>query len=163
MTSVDELPSWAGVRAVAEALATTPMRKMFAADPSRAARYSIEAAGLFLDYSKNKIDDAARDALLALAEAVDLEGARRAMFAGEKINTTENRAVLHAALRDFSLHSYFVDGEDVRRLVETEREKLKRFVEDIHGGARRGRTGAVLDTVVNIGIGGSDLGPHMVC
>ena len=159
MADVTSIEEWTRLSSLAEKAPV--MRAAFDSDPGRAARYSIEAAGLFLDYSKNRIDDAVMASLLALARAAGLDGARKAMFAGEKINATEGRAVLHAALRDFSPRAYVVDGEDVSGLVAAEREKMKAFADKVHTGEWRGRTGAPLDTVVNIGIGGSDLGPYM--
>lgn len=159
MTDITNGAAWRAL----ETLAKSPidMRKAFAADPGRAHRFSLEAAGLFLDYSKNRISDEIFDALVALAEAAGLEAGRKAMFAGEKINSTEKRAVLHVAARDFSLRAYHVDGEDVSKPVRAEREKLRAFVSRVHAGEFRGASGEPLDTVVNIGIGGSDLGPQM--
>ena len=135
---------------------------LFEADPGRFERFSIEAAGVFLDYSKNKITAQTLDQLVALASAAGLEGVRQQMFAGKHINRTEDRAVLHAALRDFSARDYHVDGENVSPRIRREREKVKEFSTRIIGGAHQGYSGKTLDTVVNIGIGGSDLGPHMV-
>jgi glucose-6-phosphate isomerase len=134
---------------------------LFCDDPKRAADFSIEAAGLYLDYSKNKISGPARAALIDLARASDLEAAIAGMAAGEKINTTENRAVLHVALRDFSGRRYVVDGEDVAPLIAAERAKMKAFVDRSERGALKGFSGRPIDTIVNIGIGGSDLGPLM--
>ncbi len=161
MTSVSEIAEWKALEADAAGLAETSLRGLFADDPGRFERFSLEAAGLFLDYSKNKITDAVVDHLIALATAADLEGARARMVAGEAINATENRAVLHAALRDFAGRTYHVGGEDVSRLVRAERARMKDFCGRVHDGAVKGRTGKALDTVVNIGIGGSDLGPLM--
>ena len=99
--------------------------------------------------------------LIALAVEADLEGAKKRMFTGDKVNVTEDRAVLHVALRDFAARHYHVDGEDVSAPIAHEREKMNAFVADIHSGARKGYSGQTLDTVVNLGIGGSDLGPQM--
>ena len=137
------------------------MRAAFSADPGRARRFAIEAAGIYVDFSKNPIDDPILADLVALARAADLEGARNRMFTGEKVNETENRAVLHVALRDFAGRSYYVDGEDVAKTAWTERERLKAFTQKVHAGDVKGSSGAPLDAVVNIGIGGSDLGPQM--
>ncbi len=157
-----DLTTTAEWRRLADLAGARPsMRAAFRADLGRATRFSLEAAGLYFDFSKNPIDEAILAGLLALARAGDLEGARKRLFAGERINTTENRAVLHMALRDFSGHAYLLDGEDVARAARAEREKLKAFVQKIHSGAQKGAPGAPLDTVVNIGIGGSDLGPQM--
>lgn len=153
---------WKALVDDAHALEAASMCDLFADDPARASRYAIDAAGLFLDYSKNKINEDVVDHLIGLAAAVDLEGARKRMLAGEPINTTEERAVLHPALRDFAMREYHADGESVSGAVRTERGKMKAFADAIHTGARKGFTGKPLTTVVNIGIGGSDLGPQMV-
>jgi len=153
--------AWKALESDAARIAKTSMRALFAGDPARFDRYSIEAAGLFLDYSKNKIDETVVDPLIALAEAADLEGARARMLAGERINRTENRAVLHLALRDFSQRAYHLDGDDVAKKARAERARMRAFCDRAHGGALKGYSGAPLDTVVNIGIGGSDLGPQM--
>ncbi|MFQ5562670.1 MAG: glucose-6-phosphate isomerase [Parvularculaceae bacterium] len=159
---ITETPAWKALEKETEALARTDLRALFRLDPARAGRMSLEAAGLYLDYSKNKLRNETVDGLLALAAAADLEVARKRMFAGEKINRTENRAVLHVALRDYSMRAYHVDGEDVSKAVRIEREKMRAFSSVVHSGERKGFTGEALDTVVNIGIGGSDLGPQMV-
>ena len=161
MSALVDGPSWGRLSALAAKQRNVSMRSLFDADSERAQTFSIEAAGLYFDYSKNKLDADVRDALIALAGEAELETLRARMLNGERINTTENRAVLHVALRDFAMRSYFVDGEEVTKRVLKEREKMLRFVRDVHSGARRGFTGEPLDTVVNIGIGGSDLGPHM--
>ncbi len=162
MTDITKTPEWQALEGAAAALSKTHMRGLFEHDPARFDAFSIEGAGLFLDYSKNKIDAAARNALLALAKARDLEGARRRMLAGEKINTTEDRAVLHVALRDFAMRDYHVDGENVSLAVRRELERIESFADRIHSGGLKGFKGDAIDTVVNIGIGGSDLGPKMV-
>jgi glucose-6-phosphate isomerase len=152
---------WAELERLGADLSKTRAIALFDADPNRAADFSVEAAGLFLDYSKNKISRAARAALLDLARAADLEGAIAAMVSGAKINTTEDRAVLHVALRDFSARAYLVDGADVAPVIAAERAKIKSFADRMAGGALTGFSGRPLDTIVNIGIGGSDLGPLM--
>ena len=136
--------------------------ELFRDDPGRAEAFGCEAAGLYLDYSKNRISRPALTALLHLARSAKLEERRDAMFAGELINVSEQRAVLHTALRDRSGRSVRVGGEDACALAGAERERMLAFVDDVHAGRRLGATGKVLDTVVNIGIGGSDLGPVMV-
>ena len=161
MTLPAETEEWRALRADADALAGTSMRALFADDPKRFDRYSLEAAGLFLDYSKHKITDDVLDHLIALAGAAKLEEARRAMTSGELINTTERRAVLHVALRDFAMRAYHVGGENVSPAVERERARMKAFADRVHSGAHAGFTGKPLTTAVNIGIGGSDLGPLM--
>jgi glucose-6-phosphate isomerase len=159
--SLSEDASWADLERLGASLSKTRTIELFETDPARAADFSLEAAGLFLDYSKNKISRAARDALLGLARAADLEGAIARMVSGAKINATEDRAVLHVALRDFSGRPYRVDGADVAPLVAAERAKMKAFADRMATGALKGFSGRPLDTVVNIGIGGSDLGPLM--
>ena len=161
MPLISETDAWNRLQSRAEALSAVTMASLFAEDPARAETLSVEAAGLFLDFSKNKITAEIVSELISLAGAADLEGARKRMFAGEKINATEGRAVLHVALRDFAARSFHVDGEEVGREVRAEREKLARFVGRVLDGTDRGFSGEPLDTVVNIGIGGSDLGPHM--
>ena len=162
MGAINETPEWKALARDAERLEGTSMRALFAADPARFGRFSLEAAGLFLDYSKNRIDDDALDHLIALAGAAGLEAARRAMFDGAAVNTTEGRAVLHAALRDFAMRDYHVGGENVSPAVRRERDRMRAFAGRVHGGAHKGYSGKALTSVVNIGIGGSDLGPQMV-
>ena len=138
------------------------MRAMFAEYPHRYPRYTADAAGIFLDYSKNRINDDTLRCLFALAEYADVESWKRRMFAGEKINTTENRAVLHTALRNRSQRPVLVDGHDVMPDVCRVLGSMERFVDSVHSGAWKGNSGKSITDVVNIGIGGSDLGPHMV-
>ena len=161
MKNIADTPEWEALQTEAEHARPISMRTLFADDPDRFSRFSCEAAGLFLDYSKNKVTEDGRNRLIALAGAAGLEEARRAMFAGEAINLTEKRAVLHAALRDFSMRDYFVGDENVSTAVRRERDLMKAFVRRIHEGAHKGFSGKPLTSVVNIGIGGSDLGPHM--
>lgn len=160
MATLVDTPEWDALRADADALQGASMRSLFE-DKGRFERFSCEAAELFFDYSKNKITEDVLDHLIALAGAADLEGARSAMTSGEPINATEGRAVLHVALRDFAMRAYHVDGENVSHAVERERERMKKFADRIHSGAHKGFTGKPLTTIVNIGIGGSDLGPLM--
>ena len=138
------------------------LRAWFAEDPSRAERYSYEVGDLFVDLSKNFLTDEVRDALARLAEAVDVPGRRDAMFAGEHINITEDRAVLHTALRRPVWDSLTVDGQDVVVDVHDVLEKIYAFARRVRSGEWTGVTGTRIKTVVNIGIGGSDLGPVMV-
>jgi len=153
--------SWAALHQCATELSKTRAISLFEADQRRAADFSLEAAGLFLDYSKNKISRPARSRLFDLARAADLESAIARMASGSKINSTENRAVLHVALRDFSPRAYRVDGTDVAPLIAAERAKMKAFALRLERGELLGFKGAPIDTIVNIGIGGSDLGPLM--
>jgi glucose-6-phosphate isomerase len=152
---------WAALERLGVEASKTRAIALFDADPERAADFSLEAAGLYLDYSKNRISRAARAALVDLARASDLDGAIARMISGEKINTTETRAVLHVALRDFSGRVYAVDGEDVAPLIAAERAKMKAFADRMEQGDLKGFSGKPIDTIVNIGIGGSDLGPLM--
>jgi glucose-6-phosphate isomerase len=137
------------------------LRGWFAADPARAQRLSHQAADLHVDLSKNLLDDEVLASLLALADEVGLAGRRDAMFAGEHINVTEDRAVLHTALRRPSDEPLTVDGQDVTADVADELAKVYAFVEKVRSGEWTGVTGEPVKTVVNIGIGGSDLGPVM--
>jgi glucose-6-phosphate isomerase len=139
------------------------MRQLFALDPQRFERMSIEAAGLFLDYSKNRLDGRTLELLAALARERGVEARRDAMFAGEKINNTENRAVLHTALRAPRDVALTVDGQDVAADVHAVLERVKTFTDAVRSGDWRGHTGKPISDIVNIGIGGSDLGPKMVC
>jgi glucose-6-phosphate isomerase len=139
------------------------MRSLFAADPQRFERMSVEAAGLFLDYSKNRLDGRTLELLAALARERGVEQRRDAMFAGEKINNTENRAVLHTALRAPREARLVVDGQDVIADVHAVLGRMKAFSDAVRSGAWLGHSGKQVTDIVNIGIGGSDLGPKMVC
>jgi len=139
------------------------MRQLFAADAQRFERLSLEAAGLFLDYSKNRLDGRTLELLAALARARGVEARRDAMFAGEKINNTEHRAVLHTALRAPRDAALTVDGQDVSADVHAVLARIKTFSEAVRSGDWLGHTGKPITDIVNIGIGGSDLGPKMVC
>jgi glucose-6-phosphate isomerase len=137
------------------------LREIFAEDAGRGERLTAEAAGIFLDYSKNRVTDETLKLLVALAEESGLRGKIDAMFAGEKINVTEGRAVLHVALRAPEGESIFVDGEDVVPGVHAVLEKMAAFAERVRSGEWKGHTGKRIKNVINIGIGGSDLGPVM--
>ena len=143
-------------------MAAVHMRDLFAADPARFERFSLQAGELLLDYSKNRITDETMALLVRLAEEADVAGWRERMFGGEKINNTENRAVLHVALRNRSNYPVVVDGEDVMPKVNAVIERMGAFAEQVRSGQWRGYTGERITAVVNIGIGGSDLGPQMV-
>jgi len=137
------------------------LRDLFAHDPARGERMTAEAAGVFLDYSKNRIDDETLRLLIALAEQSGLRERIDAMFRGEKINLTENRAVLHVALRAPRGASIVVDGDNVVPGVHAVLDKMAEFANRVRGGEWKGHTGKRIRNVVNIGIGGSDLGPVM--
>jgi len=139
------------------------MRGLFAADPQRFERMTVEAAGLFLDYSKNRLDGRTLELLAALARERGVEEKRDAMFAGERINNTENRAVLHTALRAPRDAKLAVDGQDVIGDVHAVLARIKTFSDAVRSGAWLGHTGKPITDIVNIGIGGSDLGPKMAC
>lgn len=139
------------------------MTDLFAADPDRAARYTLSYDGLTLDCSKNTIDDDILADLLSLARRQKVEHWRDQMFAGERINTTENRAVLHTALRRPPDDTLNIDDENIMPFIHGELARMKIFCQKIHDKEWRGYSGNPIDTIVNIGIGGSDLGPHMVC
>ncbi|MFD2366344.1 glucose-6-phosphate isomerase [Pseudoduganella sp. GCM10020061] len=139
------------------------MRDLFAEDPQRFERMSLEAAGLFLDYSKNRVDGRTLELLVSLARERGLEQQREAMFTGAKINNTEGRAVLHTALRAPRDASLAVDGQDVIADVHAVLDRVRGFTDAVRSGSWLGHTGKPITDVVNIGIGGSDLGPKMVC
>ena len=140
----------------------TTMNELFASDSKRAEKYTIEFENLIFDYSKNRFDDKVLNALLKLAEEHNLKNRIEDMFTGKKINITENRAVLHTALRNFSDKPVCVDGVDVMPEIRRVLAKMKTFSEAVRNGSFKGATGKKLTNIVNIGIGGSDLGPYMV-
>jgi glucose-6-phosphate isomerase len=153
--------AWKALETHHEKIKTTPLRSLFADDPQRADRFTIEAAGLFLDYSKNRITDETRKLLIQLAQESGLRERIDAMFRGEKINITETRAVLHVALRAPKGESIIVDGQDVVPPVHAVLDKMAAFSDRVRSGAWKGHTGKRIRNVINIGIGGSDLGPVM--
>jgi glucose-6-phosphate isomerase len=163
MNAPTETTAWHQLLAHADAMKTRHMRDFFDDDPGRFERLSIVAGDLLLDYSKNRIVDDTLDSLLKLARETALEDWRDRMFAGERINLTEGRPVLHVALRNRSNHPIYVDGEDVMPAVNRVLEKMRRFVARVREGDWTGHTDRPITDVVNIGIGGSDLGPAMVC
>lgn len=144
------------------AVSRMDLRALFADDPQRFDRYSLRAAGLFLDYSKNLITTNTIALLMALARSCNLESRRDAMFAGEKINLTEQRAVLHTALRAPRLPPLYVDGCDVQHEIHAVLAQMRSFSEAVRDGRWTGRSGKVMTDIVNIGIGGSYLGPRLV-
>ncbi len=153
--------AFAALKVERDRVESRTMREMFAADPSRFSRLSLEVDGLLLDYSKNRLDAQTLVALLGLARAAEVESHRDSMFACERINVTENRAVLHVALRAPKDATFMLDGVNVVDEVQSVLEAMTDFAEGIRSGAIAGTGGAFTD-VVNIGIGGSDLGPAMV-
>ncbi|HEY8066159.1 MAG TPA: glucose-6-phosphate isomerase [Methylosinus sp.] len=149
------------LRAHAEQLRFLRAVDLFAADPDRFARFSVPLDDFLFDFSKHRITDETIALSIALARAADLEGARAALFAGASVNLTERRPAAHWALRDLSERPLIVGGEDVRGAVEAEREKVYAFARAVRSGALRGARGEPFTDIVNIGIGGSDLGPAM--
>jgi glucose-6-phosphate isomerase len=163
MSMLTQSPAWQALARHRDALSATPIRSLFAADPARADRFSLEAAGVFADFSKNLLTGETIALLTALAREAGVEARRDAMFKGERINTTEGRPVLHVALRAPADTSIFVDGEDVVPHVHAVLASMRRFCDAVRDGAWHGYTGRAITDIVNIGIGGSDLGPRMVC
>ncbi|MGA8482343.1 MAG: glucose-6-phosphate isomerase [Chthoniobacterales bacterium] len=159
--SVTARPGWKALESHHQKLRELHLRQLFADDPKRGERLTTEAVGLYLDYSKNRVTDETLKLLVQLAEECGLRARIDAMFRGEKINITENRAVLHIALRAPSGTSIVVDGENVVPQVHTVLDKMAGFADRVRSGAWKGHTGKRIRNVINIGIGGSDLGPVM--
>jgi glucose-6-phosphate isomerase len=160
-TQLTELPAWKSLIDHSEQIKRLHLRDLFAKDPDRSERFAAEAVGLFLDYSKNRITDASLTLLLQLANECGLRARIDAMFNGEKINLTENRAVLHVALRAPGNAAIMVDGKNIVPEVHEVLEKMTGFSNRVRSGEWKGHTGKRIRNVVNIGIGGSDLGPVM--
>src|SRR5689334_17412310 len=160
-TPLTSRPAWRALEAHHAKIHDLHLRQLFVDDPTRGERLVLEAAGLYLDYSKNRITDETLKLLVQLAEESGLRERREAMFRGEKINVTENRAVLHVALRAPRTQSIVVDGVDVVPEVHAVLAKMSEFAIRVRSGGWTGHTGKRIRSVVNIGIGGSDLGPVM--
>ncbi len=154
-------PAWKTLAAHHQQIQKLPLRKLFAEDAKRGQRFTAEAAGLFLDFSKNRITDQTLKLLLQLARESGLRGKMDAMFSGAKINVTENRAVLHVALRAPKGTSILVDGKNVVPEVHAVLDKMAEFSNRVRSGEWKGHTGKRIKNIINIGIGGSDLGPVM--
>lgn len=154
--------AWSILQEHALNMKNTTMRQLFAEDPGRFNLFSIQFEDILFDYSKNLLRTRTLDLLLQLAEECGLKGSIEAMFSGKAINETENRAVLHTALRNFSGAPVYADGKDVMPEIKAVQEKMEAFCGRIHSGEWKGYTGKKIRYVVNIGIGGSDLGPVMV-
>ncbi|ODV12067.1 MAG: glucose-6-phosphate isomerase [Rubrivivax sp. SCN 70-15] len=161
MNAASTRPAWQALVTHHAHIGSVHLRELFAADPKRGTRWTVSAAGLHLDYSKNRIDDETVALLSALARDCGLRERIGAMFSGEAINTTEHRAVLHTALRASPDERLWVGGVDVVAEVHAALARMAAFSEQIRGGAWRGHTGLPIRHVINIGIGGSDLGPVM--
>ena len=160
---VNKLKSWKHLEKCYKKFCKTEMKEMFAKDPQRAEKYSIKLENMFFDYSKNRINDRIKNALLMLAKERKVDEKIHAMFEGEKINQTEKRAVLHVALRNRSNSPIYVDGKNVMPNINEVLAKMRKFSEAVRLGKFTGHTGKKLINIVNIGIGGSDLGPKMAC
>jgi glucose-6-phosphate isomerase len=158
---ISETPEWRALGQHHERIKDTHLRRLFADDPDRGTALSVRAGDLHLDYSKNRLTRETIGLLVALAERVGLRERTEEMFRGEHINTTEDRAVLHTALRDPRTTGLEVDGQDVRRDVHEVLDRMAEFARRVRGGEWTGHTGERIRAVVNIGIGGSDLGPAM--
>ena len=159
--SLAHRPAWLALQARSEQIRDVHLRQLFDQDPARGERLTVEAEGLFLDYSKNRVTDQTLQLLVELAEQSGLRERTAAMFAGEHINVTEDRAVLHVALRAPRGSTLIVDGQDVVAEVHEVLDRMTRFSHAVRSGEWTGHTGRRIRTVVNIGIGGSDLGPVM--
>ncbi|MFI8998336.1 glucose-6-phosphate isomerase [Streptomyces sp. NPDC053542] len=158
---LDQTSEWAALGKHREQLASTHLRELFEQDPGRAERYTLQVGDLHLDYSKHLVTDETLQLLRELAAATKVTELRDAMFRGEKINITENRAVLHTALRAPGSSDIEVDGENVVPAVQHVLTKMSTFADRVRSGDWKGHTGKRIKTVVNVGIGGSDLGPAM--
>ena len=163
MSALTSSTAWQALATEAQRIGKVPLRELFAADPGRFGRFSLKFEDLLLDYSKHRIDAQTMRLLQDLAIQADVAGWRARMFAGEPINHTEQRAVLHVALRNRGNRPILVDGRDVMPDVNGVLERMGQFVAAVRDGSWRGFTGQRITDIVNIGIGGSDLGPQMVC
>ena len=160
---VNKRPEWKRLQKHAGLIRTTHLRELFRNEPDRGRTFSLDACGLYLDYSKNRLTGETLELLLDLAKACQVQDAAQAMFSGKIMNETEQRAVLHIALRNRSNTPILVDRKDVMPDVNAVLEKMARFSRKVRGGEWLGFTGKAIRNIVNIGIGGSDLGPVMAC
>ena len=163
MTRLTDKPEWKALQDHYGRIENIHLRELFRTDPNRGTRLAVEAAGLYFDYSKNRLTDETLKKLIALARACGLKGAIKAMFSGEKINATEDRPVLHIALRNRSNRPIMVDGRDVMPEVNAVLKKMAAFCRRVRAREWRGYSGIPIRNIVNIGIGGSHLGPAMAC
>ena len=159
---MQEIPAWKALQAHKQEIENHHMRDLFAQDAQRFERFSLQFQDLLFDYSKNRITEESMKLLLDLAEYADVAGWTQRMFNGDKVNLTEDRAVLHTALRNRSNRPTYVDGEDVMPEINAVLEKMRHFCDEVRNGKWQGYSGERITDVVNIGIGGSDLGPVMV-
>ncbi|MGW1556023.1 glucose-6-phosphate isomerase [Streptomyces sp. NPDC002144] len=160
-TRLNQTPEWTALAKHREELADTSLRELFSADPGRGTGYTLQVGDLYVDYSKHLVTDDTLRLLRELAAATDVFGLRDAMFRGERINATENRAVLHTALRAARDAVIEVDGENVVPGVHAVLDKMADFADRVRSGAWTGHTGKRIRNIINVGIGGSDLGPAM--
>src|SRR5712692_7750308 len=161
LTPLTQRPAWKALEAHYQKIRDVHLRTLFAGDPQRGERFALEAAGIYLDYSKNRVTEETIQLLLQLAESSRLRERIDAMFRGEKINVSEQRPVLHVALRAPREQSIVVDGENVVPAVHAVLDKMADFSNRVRSGAWTGYTGKRIRNIINIGIGGSDLGPDM--
>src|SRR5258707_9760073 len=159
LAPLSERPAWKVLKTHHQQIYQKELKQLFADDPSRGERFTAEVSGIFLDYSKNRITDETLKLLIQLAEESGLRARIDAMFSGEKINITENRAVLHIALRAPKNESIVVDGEDVVPAVHAVLDKMAAFADRVRSGAWKGHTGKRIRNVIHIGLGGSLLPP----
>lgn len=160
--SITSSQAWKALESHKQELASVPMRELFAQDPKRFQTFSRRFDDILFDFSKNRITQKTLELLINLAQEADLKGMTEKMFAGKKINNTEDRAVLHIALRNRSKRPIYVDGQDVMPEINAVLAQMRSFSDAIRNGSWKGYTSKVITDVVNIGIGGSDLGPKMV-
>ena len=163
MAILTQHPSWKTLCKHQETISALHMRNLFEADPKRFETFSLKLDDLLLDYSKNRITEETLELLFQIAREAKIESWRDRMFAGEKINITEDRAVLHTALRNRSNAPVYVDGHNVMPDVNAVLAQMRTFSEKVRSGEWKSYTGKAITDIINIGIGGSDLGPVMVC
>ena len=162
MSLISHTPAWKTLSEHWNEIGALRMRDLFEQDPRRADRFSLEQCGIFLDYSKNLITERTMQHLMELARAADLAFWGDSLLRGDKVNNTEGRAVLHMALRNLGYRDYQIDGVDVMPGIRSVLARMRSFSDDVRMGRWLGYTGQPVTDVVNIGIGGSDLGPLMV-
>jgi len=170
MTDLTSSSAWTSLQAHYESMKDVQMKDLFDKDPARFDKFSSKFEDILLDFSKNRVTESTLDLLFKLAEQEDVHNKAQAMYKGDKINNTEGRAVLHIALRNHQAATgggtpdpIYVDGEDVMPAVQDTLTRIQAFTEKVRSGAWKGHTGQSIRHIVNIGIGGSDLGPVMVC
>ena len=163
MSQINQSPIWQSLKLHQKDIVSTSLREMFQQNPNRFNEFHIQYDDLLLDFSKHRISKETISLLVNLAKETDVEGWRDRMFSGEKINSTEHRSVLHTALRYQGHKAIMSEGEDVMPKVRGVLQKMHRFTEEVRSGQWKGFTGKTITSIINIGIGGSDLGPAMVC